>query len=85
MTKVKMLTQENCTNCVALKQFLEFGLNNKYKDNIEIIKREENPEKFNELVNKFDIYTSPALIFNNDVLTDCSPSNVMNFFEKNIK
>lgn len=83
--KVQMLTQDNCAKCVALKQFLELGLNNKYKDDIEIIKKEDNPDAFYEIVNKFNISTSPALIFNEEVLYDCSPSNVMNFLEKNIK
>lgn len=85
MSKIKMLTQENCVNCVSLKQFLTLGLNNKYKDNIDVIKREENESQFKKLTEKFNIATSPALIYKEEVLIDCNPSNVMNFLEKHIK
>lgn len=79
-----MLTKNNCPKCVGLKNYLEFGLRNKYQDNIEILKLEDNEELFMEYAKKFDILATPALIANDSVLTDSSPLKVNEFLEKNI-
>lgn len=84
MKKVKMLTQDNCPKCVALKSFLEMGLRNKYADNIEVVKREEKNEEFMDLVKKHDIMATPALVIGDDVLLDTSPSKVSEFLEKHV-
>ncbi|QIK69701.1 glutaredoxin [Erysipelothrix sp. HDW6C] len=84
MSKVKMLTQDNCPKCVALKSFLEMGLRNKYAEDIEIVKREDNPKAFMELVEKHDLMATPVLIAGDDVLLDTTPSKVSVFLERNI-
>lgn len=84
MKKVIMLTQDNCPKCVALKSFLELGLKNQYVDNIEIVKREENPKRFMELALNNDIMATPALIAENEVLLDTTPSKVTPFLQRNI-
>lgn len=84
MSKVKMLTQDNCPKCVALKSFLEMGLRNKYAEDIEIVKREDNPKAFMELVEKYDLMATPVLIAGDDVLLDTTPSKVSVFLERNI-
>lgn len=85
MSKVIMLTQERCPKCVALKSFLELGLRNKYADHIEIVKREEEPERFMEYVKAHDIMATPVLISKEDVLIDTNPSKVTSFLEKAIQ
>lgn len=81
MSKVIMLTQNNCPKCVALKSFLELGLRNKYENHIEVIRREDNPSLFMDYVSKYDIMSTPALISGEDVLVDTQPSKVSTFLE----
>lgn len=84
MTKIKMLTQDNCPKCIALKSFLELGLRNKYQDDIEVIKREDQTEVFMDLVQKHGIMATPVLIAGNEVLADTSPSKVADFIKANL-
>lgn len=81
---IKILSQQVCPKCDQLFQYLKFGLQDKYKDQIEIIKREDNPELFNEYVSKFQIMGTPAIVINDEVLKDCSPLNTANFLKKHI-
>lgn len=81
MKKVKLLTQDNCPKCVQVKQFLELGLRNQYKDNIEIIKKEEQESAFFDLVRKFHLMSTPVLIFEDDVLVDLTPTKVSQFLK----
>ena len=62
MAKVIMLTQENCPNCSSLKMFLEFGMKNKYKDDIEVVHRQSDESRFMELVQTYDVASTPVLI-----------------------
>lgn len=85
MSKILMLTQDNCPKCVGLKSFLELGLKNKYSDAIEIVKKEDNPKRFMDLALEKGIMATPALIADEDVLLDTTPSKVIPFLEKNVK
>lgn len=76
-----MLTQNNCPKCVALKSFLELGLRNKYENDIEIVKREDNPERFMSYVEQYDIMATPVLIADDKVLLDTVPTKVTAFLE----
>ena len=80
--KIKMLTQDNCPKCIILEQFLEKGLRNKYKDDIQIIHRSVNEELFMQEVEEHGIMATPALIADGDVLVDTSPSKVSEFLKK---
>lgn len=82
---VKMLTQDNCPKCMALEQFLEKGLRNKYKNDIQIIHRSENEDLFMQEVQEHGIMATPALIANGDVLVDTTPSKVSEFLKENIE
>ncbi|MEG0327137.1 MAG: glutaredoxin [Erysipelothrix sp.] len=84
MSKVIMLTQDKCPKCTALKSYLEMGLRNKYQEDIEVIHRQEDPERFMELVHKHSIMATPVLISENEVLVDTAPSKVSVFLEKNV-
>ena len=79
-----MLTQDNCPKCMALKNFLELGCRNKYEDNIEIVKRENNEAAFKKIVLEYGILATPVLIADGEVLTDTNPSKVTAFIEKHI-
>ena len=79
-----MLTQDNCPKCIALKSFLELGLRNKYQDDIEVVKREEQTDAFMDLVQKHKIMATPVLIAGDAVLADTSPSKVAEFLKEHI-
>lgn len=78
MKKIKMLTQDNCPKCITLKLFLEI---NEYIDDIEIVKREDNPKLFMALARKHGIMATPALIAGEMVLRDTSSANVSVFLK----
>lgn len=85
MSKVIMLTQDNCPKCVGLKGFLEMGLKNKYENDIEVVKKENDPKRFMDLALSNGIMATPALIADGEVLVDTTPSKVTPFLEKHIK
>ncbi|CAH2761379.1 glutaredoxin [Erysipelothrix amsterdamensis] len=82
MTKIMMLTQDNCPKCMALKNFLELGLRNKYAEHIEVVKREDDPERFKSIALEHGVMATPVLIAGGEVLVDTNPSKVNAFFEK---
>ena len=79
MSKVQLLSQNRCPKCVALKSYLEKGLRNKYSDSIVEVKREDDTETFMDLVEKHRIAATPALIYEDRVLLDTTPSKVSDF------
>ncbi len=81
---IKILSQQVCPKCDQLFQYLKFGLQDKYKDQIEIIKKEDNPEAFQAYVVKHQIMATPAIIIGEEVLKDCTPLNTANFLKKHI-
>lgn len=82
---IKILSQKVCPKCDQLFQYLKYGLQDKYVDQIEVIKKEENTVEFNEYVQKFQIMSTPAIIINDKVLKDCTPLNVAKFLSENVK
>ena len=78
---IKMLTQDNCGQCIALKKYLDLGLRGKYNDDIEIVKKEDSPEEFKRLVKLHGITSTPALIAENDILRNPSVSNAEDFIK----
>lgn len=80
-----MLTQDNCSQCIALKNYLEMGLRNAYADKIDVVHRSEKEDEFNELVEKYQIMSTPALIAENgDVLRNTAVSNVKPFLDSHL-
>lgn len=84
MEKVIILTKDNCPKCIALKMYLEKGLRDKYANNIEYIKLEENKDSFYEYVEKFNLMATPVMIKGEAVLENTSPGLVSDFLVKNI-
>lgn len=83
--KVQMLTQTPCPKCDNLKMFLKMGLGDKYKEDIEIVHAQEQPEYFNELAKKFGVQSTPALVFGDEILRDCMPPKAEEFLRVNLK
>lgn len=82
MEKVKFLTQERCPKCDQLRQFFEFGLRNKYVNNIVEVKREVDREEFSLLVAKHNLKATPVLVYEDKVLTETAPSKVSAFLKE---
>lgn len=82
---IKILSQNVCPKCDQLFQYLKFGLQDKYADKIEIIKKEEQTTEFNAYVSKFQIMATPAIIVGDHVLKDCTPLNVAKFLSEFVK
>lgn len=82
---IKLLTQQNCSQCRALEAYLDKGLRGKYDAMIEVVKREDQPELFMQLVQQHQILSTPALIAEDgDVLRNCSVANVKPFLDKHL-
>jgi len=84
MSQVYMLTKPNCPNCQKLKMFLKFALNDKYKDDIQLIDKEANSDVFVDMVKKYNVLALPVLISGDDVLVNVGPSQTTQFLEKYI-
>ena len=84
MKEVILLSKPDCPQCQSLKMFLKFALNNRYEPNIEIVDKEANAEKYNELVSKHAVLSLPALVSNDEVLRKCEPSATINFLQKHV-
>ncbi len=81
MSQVYMLAKPNCPNCQKLKLFLKFALQDKYKDDIEIIDKVEQADQYVDMVKKFNVLAVPVLIHEDDVLIQVDPSKVTKFLE----
>ena len=78
------MAQDHCPKCVVLEQFLSVGLKNKYIENIEYVKREDNESLFMKLVRKHGIQSTPALVCGDELLVNTEPSKVIEFIENNL-
>ena len=84
MSQVYMLAKPNCPNCQKLKMYLKFALQDKYKDDIEIIDKQEQEETYMRMVDKHHVLSVPVLICEDDILVQVDPSKVNAFLEKYI-
>lgn len=82
MSQVYMLTKPNCPNCQKLKMFLKFALNDKYKEDIKMVDKEADADRFVEMVKKYNVLALPVLIHEDDVLIQVGPSETTKFLEK---
>ncbi len=62
MKRFVMLTQDACPNCERLKLMLEKPLKGQYTDQIEIVHRREQPERFEALAAQYHLHVTPAVI-----------------------
>lgn len=81
---VLLLTKNDCPQCNQLKMFLKFGLNGKYDSDIEVVNKELNQERFDELTKQYNVLTLPTFIMGDEVLSKTQPTNVVEFLEKHI-
>ncbi len=84
MSKVTMITKDNCPQCNKLKMFLQFALNNKYKDDIHVVNKETNVDEYERLTSEHSILTVPVLIADGEVLSKTEPTPVVDFLERYI-
>lgn len=83
---IKLLTQDNCAQCTALKNYLDLGLRKAYDEHIEIVHRQTHPSEFEALVEAHQIMSTPALIAEDgDILRNCSIAAVKPFLDKHIQ
>lgn len=57
-----LLSQDNCPNCERLKAMLRGPLRGQFDDQIEVVHRQEQPERFAELAEAYGVKTAPALL-----------------------
>lgn len=82
MNKIILLSQNNCPKCVVLDQYLHLGLNDRFKDQIEIVSREKDAKRFMQLARHNGIMATPALICKDGVLANPTPENTLEFLEQ---
>jgi glutaredoxin-like protein NrdH len=84
MDKVLLLTKNDCPNCKNLKLFLKMALGDKYAPDILEVHQLDQASQFKELISKYQITSTPALIYNNDVVRYFQPQDVVSFFHKHL-
>lgn len=82
--KVIMLTKPNCTQCNSLKMYLKLALRDKYEPDIVRYDQVENEKEFNKFSKQFEVQSLPALIFEDDILRQISPTATTAFLEKHL-
>lgn len=84
MNKIVLLTQDNCPNCTALKMFLHYGMKDAYQDDIEIVHKQAEPERYAQFVRQYEITSTPSFIAGGEVLRDCSPTKTIDFIKRSL-
>lgn len=81
---IYLLTQEQCPKCRQVELLLEKAFRNRYAAAVEVIRREEQPEKFHDLAQRFGIQATPVFIAGEDVLRDPGLSNLERFIKDHL-
>ncbi len=84
MSKLYMLTKQDCPNCNRLKLYLKTVLKDKYINDITIVDKEEHYDLFVKMVKTHMVLALPVLIKDNEILIDMNPIKVKEFLEKHI-
>lgn len=83
MSKVIMLTKDNCPFCEIAKRFIESCLDEDQVSRLEYVHRETNLARYEYLYKKHNIATVPSFIKENgEVLSDSKPSAITEFLEE---
>lgn len=82
--KFYLLTKEDCPNCRNLKTFLDVALEGKYNPKIFIVRKEEDAKHYQELVEKYQLLSVPALIDmeTGEMATGFNPPKVMELLQR---
>ena len=82
--KVQLLTKTPCPKCDQLKMYLQYGLADKYKEDIEVVHMQENPETFDELTEKHGVQATPVLVNGEHALHQCEPDKAEGFLRESL-
>ena len=82
MNQAIILTKDNCPNCQNLKMFLKMALRDQYKEHLREVHQTHQAEEFNQLVNAHQVMSTPAIIFQGEVVRGFEPQPVVNFLVK---
>ena len=83
MSKVIMLTKDNCPFCEIAKRFIESCLDEEQVSRLANVHRETNLVSYEYLHKKHNIATVPSFIKENgEVLSDSKPLAITEFLEK---
>jgi glutaredoxin-like protein NrdH len=82
MNKAYLLTKDNCPQCTQLKMFLKMALKDAYLEQLQEVHQIKDTDLFNTLVTKHTILSTPALIYQEDVVRGFAPQPVVNFLTK---
>lgn len=78
--------EKDCPNCRNLSSFLNLALNGEYNEHIQFITTPEHEETYQELVDKYNIMSMPAIIDiknNKLVATGFDPATTNEFLISN--
>jgi glutaredoxin len=84
MEKVLILTKNDCPNCKNLKMFLKMALGDKYAPDIQEVHQTDQAEQFLQLVTQYQITSTPAMIYSNEVVRYFQPQEVVSFLHKHL-
>lgn len=67
-----ILSQDDCSRCERLKLMLEQPLENRFKDAITVVHRQDRLELFQHLAERYGVLSTPVIVYQatGDVLTD---------------
>jgi len=82
MNKAYLLTKDNCPQCTQLKMFLKMALKDAYLEQLQEVHQMKDTDLFNTLVAKHTILSTPALIYQEDIVRGFAPQPVVNFLTK---
>ncbi|BBN98330.1 glutaredoxin family protein [Sporolactobacillus terrae] len=84
--KVLMITQTVCPYCDRAKMVLNHALEGKYNDQIELLVREDDQERFDQLKQKYQFLTVPTFIDKKTgkVLSDSKEETITAFMKEAI-
>ncbi|MEN9819725.1 MAG: putative glutaredoxin-like protein NrdH [Bacillota bacterium] len=82
MDKAIILTKDNCPNCQNLKMFLKMAMRDQYKDNLREVHQTQHAEEFAQLTKQHNIMSTPAMIYQQDVIRGFEPQPIVNFLVK---
>jgi glutaredoxin len=82
MSQAIILTKDQCPNCQNLKMFLKMALRDQYQGNLREVHQTLQADEFKQLVDQHQIMSTPALIYQNEVVRGFEPQAVVNFLSK---
>ena len=79
-----MLSKADCVKCMQANMILERVLNNKYSSYINVVKKEQDQQTYDDLVVKYNIMSMPVFISVDTVLKEVNPNTLITFLKTNL-